>query len=124
MLDLFLSASQLGRAYLTCSLCMMLVTEGARKEKKGLEYILFFEKSCRFVESLVATAYVDCTACATCKRLCVEYTTFSRKATYCVRIVRLLRVSDLLRTYTTCALEATCAYDVGLVRVKRLNAYV
>ena len=61
---------------------------------------------------------------APCKRLCVEYTTLARKATYCVRIVRLLRVSDLLRTYTTCALEATCAYDVRLVRIKRLIADV
>ena len=72
------------------------------------------------LKSLVATAYVGCTACAPCKRLCVEYTTFARKATYCVRIVRLLRVSDLLRTYTTCALEATCAYDVRLLRVSDL----
>ena len=35
--DLFLSTSQLGRADLTCSLHMMLVMEGARKERKGLE---------------------------------------------------------------------------------------
>ena len=71
-------------------------------------------------KSLVATAYVDCTACAPYKRPCVEYTTFARKATYCVRIVRLFRVSDLFRTYTTCALEATCAYDVRLVSVSDL----
>ena len=76
------------------------------------------------LKSLVATEYVDCTACAPYKRPCVEYTTFARKATYCVHVVRLLCVSDLLRTYTTCALEATCAYDVRLVRVKRLIAYV
>ena len=76
------------------------------------------------LKSLVATAYVYCTACAPCKRLCVEYTNVARKATYCVRIVQLLRVSDLLRTYTTCALEATCAYNEGLVRLKRLNAHV
>ena len=68
----------------------------------------------------VATAYVDCTACAPCKQLCVEYTTFAHKATYCVHIVQLLRVSDLLRMYTTCTLEATCAYDVSLVRVSNL----
>ena len=76
------------------------------------------------LKSLVATAYVDCMACAPYKRLCVEYTTFLRKATYCVRIVQLLHVSNLLRSYTACTLEATCAYDVRLVRVKQLNAYV
>ena len=54
------------------------------------------------------------------KQLCVEYTTRACKSTYCVRIVRLFRVSDLLRTYTTCALEATCVYDVHLVRVSDL----
>ena len=47
--DLFLITSQLGRADLTCSLQMMLVMEGARKEKKGLKSF-FFEKSFRFVE--------------------------------------------------------------------------
>ena len=31
-----------------------------------------------------------------------------------------MRVSDLLRTYVTCTLEATCAYDVRLVRVSDL----
>ena len=72
------------------------------------------------LKSPVATAYVDCTAYAPCKRPCVEYTTFAREATYCVRIVRLLRVSDLLRTYTTCALEATCAYNARLVRMSDL----
>ena len=113
MLDLFLSSSRLGRADLTFSLHMMLVMEGARKEKKGLESF-FLKNLVNLLKSLVATAYVYCTAYATCKQLCVEYTTFARKATYCVRIVRLLRVSDLLRTYTTCALEATCAYDVRL----------
>ena len=123
MLDLFLIASQLGCAELNCSLRMMLVIEGARKEKKGLEFY-FLKNIVDLLKSLVATAYVDCTACATCKQLCVEYTTFARKATYCVRIVLILRVSNLLRTYTTCALEATCAYDVRLVCVKRLNAYV
>ena len=117
--DLFLSTSRLGHADLTCSLCMMLVMEGARKEKKGLEPLYIFLKNLvDLLKSLVATAYVDCTDCAPCKRLCVEYTTFACKATYCVRIVRLLRVSNLLRTYTTCALGVTCAYDVQLLRVK------
>ena len=113
MLDIFLSVSRLGRADFSCSQRMVLVTEGARKEKKGLEFLIFLN----LVDLLklpVATAYVDCTAYAPCKRLCVEYMTFARKANYCVRIVQLLRVSDLLRTYTTCALEATCAYDVRL----------
>ena len=72
------------------------------------------------LKSLVATAYVDCRACAPCKRLCVEYTTFVCKVTYCVRIVQILRVSDLLHMYTTCVIEATCAYDVRLVRVSNL----
>ena len=35
----------------------------------------------------------------------------------------LLRVSDLLRTYTTYALKATCAYEYNFAR-KRLIAYV
>ena len=51
----------------------------------------------------------------------------------CAYDVRLVCVSDLLRTYsttfarnrliatyTTCALEATCAYNVRLVRVSNL----
>ena len=41
--DLFLSTSRLGRGDLTCSLRMMLVMEGARKEKKGLESLLFLK---------------------------------------------------------------------------------
>ena len=103
--------------------------EGARKEKKGLEslYIniyIFFENLVDLLKSPVARAYVDCTAYAPCKQLCVEYTTFARKATYCVRIVLLVRVSDLLRTYTACALEATLCVRCTSVRVKRLNAYV
>ena len=103
MLDLFLSASKLGCAEFSYSLHMMIVMEGARKEKKGLEFLFFSKNPVDLLKLLVATAYA-----------CVEYTTFARKATYCVRIVQLLRVSDLLRTYTTCALEATCAYDVRL----------
>ena len=50
MLDFFLSASRIFRADLTCSLRMILVMEGTRKEKKGLESSFFFEKSCQFVE--------------------------------------------------------------------------
>ena len=90
--------------------------------KKGKERlrifinIYFLKNLVDLLKSLVVTAYVVCTACAPCKRLCVEYTNFARKATYFVRIVQILRVSDLLPTYTTCALEATCAYDVRLVR--------
>ena len=80
MPDLFLGPSRLGRADLTCSLLMMLVMEGTRKEKKGLDF--FLKNLVDLLKSLVATAYVDCTACAPCKRLCVEYTTFSRKMTY------------------------------------------
>ena len=73
--------------------------------KKGKErvriFIYFLKNLVDLLKLLVATAYVDCTACAPCKHLFVEYTTFAHKATYCVHIVRLLRVSDLLRTYTT-----------------------
>ena len=43
--DLFLGPSRLGRADLTYSLRIMLVMEGTRKEKKGLDFFLF-EKSC------------------------------------------------------------------------------
>ena len=125
MLDLFLSVSRLVRAYFACSLRMMLVMGGARKGKKGLESFSFFLKNLvDLLKSLVATAYVDYTAHAPCKQFCIEYTTFARKATYCVNIVRILRVINLFCTYTTCALEATCAYNVRLVRVKRLIAYV
>ena len=95
-----------------------------KKGKERVRIFFFWKNLVDLLKLLVATAYVDCTACAPCKRLHVKYTTFARKATYCVRIVRLLRVSDLLCTYTTFALEVTCAYDVRLVRVKRLNAYV
>ena len=63
-------------------------------------------------------------AYAPCKRLCVEYMTFARIAAYCVRIVRLVRVSDLLSTYTACALEATLCVLGTSVRVKLLNADV
>ena len=88
--------------------------EGTRKEKKGLNFYLFLKNLVDLLKSLVETAYVDCTACAPCKQLCVEYTTFARKATYCICIVQLLRVSDLLRTYRTCALEATCSIPGSL----------
>ena len=99
--------------------------EGARKENKGLESLLFFLKNLvDLLKSLVAIAYVECTAYAPCKRLCVEYTTFARIAPYCIRIVQLVRVSDLLRTYTACALEATLCVRGTFVRVKRLNVYV
>ena len=65
MLDLFFSASQLDRAVFVCSLRMMLVKEGARKEKKGLEYFIIFLKNIvDLLKSPVATAYVDCTAYA------------------------------------------------------------
>ena len=72
MLEFFLSASRLGRADLACSLRMMLVMEGARKEKEGLESIFLKKNLVDVLKSLVATAYVDCTACVPCKQLCVE----------------------------------------------------
>ena len=123
MLDLFFGASRLDREEFACSLRMILVKEGSRKEKKGLEFY-FLKNLVDLLKSLVATAYVDCTAYARCKRLCVEYTTFARIATYCVRLARLVRVSDLLRTYTAGALEATLCVRCMSVRVKQLNAYV
>ena len=97
--------------------------EGARKEEKGLD-LFFLKNLVDLLKFLVATAYVDCTAYAPYKRLCVEYTTFARKVTYCVCIVRLVRVSDLLRMYTACALEAASCVRGTSVRLKRLNAYV
>ena len=125
MLDRFFGASRPDREDFACSLRMMLVKEGARKEKKGLEFFYFFLKNLvDLLKSPVARAYVDCTAYAPCKRLCVEYTTFARIATYCVRILRLVRVSDLLRTYTACALEATLCVRCTSVRLKQLNAYI
>ena len=40
--DIFLGLSQLGRADLPYSLRIMLVMEGTRKEKKGLDLFLFY----------------------------------------------------------------------------------
>ena len=96
------------------------MSEVARKEKKGLESYFFLKNLVDLLKSPVARAYVDCMAYAPCKRLCVEYTNFGRIATYCVRIVRLVRVSDLLRTYTACALEATLCVRGTSVRVSDL----
>ena len=74
--------------------------EGARKEKKGLDF--FLKSLVDLLKLLVATAYVDCTAYAPCKRLCVECTTFCA-------------YSNLLRTYsTTCARKQLIAYLYGL----------
>ena len=61
MLDLFLSASRLVRADLTCSLRIMLVMEGTRKEKKGLDFYFFLKNLVDLLKLLAATAYVDCT---------------------------------------------------------------
>ena len=124
MLDLFFSASRLDCTDFACSLRMMLVKKGARKEKKGLESFFFLKNPVDLLKLPVARAYVDCTAYAPCKRLCVEYTTFARKAIYCVRIVQLVRVSNLLLTYTACALETTLCVRCTSVGVKQLNAYV
>ena len=88
------------------------------KERVRIFFSFFLKNIVDLLKSLVATAYVDCTAYAPCERLCIEYTTFARIATYCVRIVRLVRVSDLLRTYTACALEATLCVQYTSVRVK------
>ena len=53
--DLFLGPSRLGRADLTYSLRMMLVMEGTRKEKKGLEFIFYiFFNLVDLLKSLVA----------------------------------------------------------------------
>ena len=69
--------------------------EGARNKKKGLGFF-FLKNLVDLLKSRVATAYVDCTDYAPCKRLCVDYRTFVRIATYCVCIVRLMRLSNLL----------------------------
>ena len=62
VLDLFFGASRLDREDFACSLRMML-SEGRRK--KGKErvriFIYFFENLVNLLNSLVATAYVDCT---------------------------------------------------------------
>ena len=88
-------------------------------------WTFFFEKNpVDLLKSPVAKAYVDCTDYAPCKRLCVEYMTSARIATYCVRIVQLVSVSYLLRMYTTCVLEATLCVRCTSVRVERLNAYI
>ena len=60
--DLFLVPSQMGRADLTCSLRMMLVMKGTRKEKKGLDLYFILKNLVDLLKSLVATTYVDCTA--------------------------------------------------------------
>ena len=53
-----------------------------KKGKKGLESLFFSLKNLvALLKSPVARAYVDCTAYAPCKRLCVEYTTFALIAT-------------------------------------------
>ena len=62
--NLFLGTSLLGRVDFTCSLRMMILMEGTRKEKKGLDLFLFFINLVDLLNSLVATTYVGCTACA------------------------------------------------------------
>ena len=48
----------------------MLVMEGTRKERKGLEsFFVCLKNIVDLLKSLVATANVDCTACAPCKQL-------------------------------------------------------
>ena len=63
MPDILLSMSLLDHLDLTCSLIIMLVMEGARKEKKGLDFFLSFNLV-YLLKLLVATAYIDCKACA------------------------------------------------------------
>ena len=63
MPEILLSTSLLDRLDLTCSLIIMLVMEGARKEKKGLDFFLPFNLV-YLLKLLVATAYIDCKACA------------------------------------------------------------
>ena len=119
VLDLFFGSPRLDCEDFACSLRMML-SEGRCKKGKERVIFLYILNLVDLLKSLVATAYVDCTAYALCKRLCVEYTTFACIATYSVRIVRLVRVSDLLRTYTACTLEATLCVRCTSVRVSDL----
>ena len=105
MLDLFFSAPQLDRADFACSLSMMLVMEGARKEKKGFESLFLF----LFLKNLVDLLKLP-VATAPCKRICVEYTTFARK-----RLIAYV--------YDLCARGDLCVRCTS-VRVKQLNAYV
>ena len=123
MLVCFFASPRLDREDFACSLRMM-INEGRCKKGKERVRIFIFFNPVDLLKSLVAIAYVDCTAYAPCKQLCVEYTTFARIATYFVRIVQLVHVSNLFRTYTACALEATLCVQCRSVRVKRLNAYV
>ena len=105
MLDRFFGASRLDREDFACSLRMIL-SEGRYKKGK--------ERAVDLLKSLVATAYVDCTTYATCKRLCVEYATFARISTYCERKVRLVRVSECCVRIRLVRLRRLCAYDVHL----------
>ena len=57
--------------------------------------------------------YVCRTDFAPCKRHLRPVSGFAYK-------IRILRISDLLRMYTTCALKATYAYEVSLLRVTDL----
>ena len=87
MLDLFFGASRLDREDFSCSLRIMLGEVRCKKGKERVRIFFFLKNLVELLKLLVATAYVDCTACAPCKQLCVEYTTFARISTYCVRIV-------------------------------------
>ena len=107
--DLFLGPSRLGCADLTCSLRMMLVMEGTRKEKKGLESLFILKNLVDLLKLLVANAYVGCMACAPCKRLCVEYTTFARKRLIAY-LYDLCARGDLCVRCTSCARERLITY--------------
>ena len=66
------------------------------RKKKGLVlFIYFLINLVDLLKSPVSIEFVDCMAYAPCKRLFIKYTTFAHKSTYCVRIVRLLRVKRL-----------------------------
>ena len=75
----FFASTRLDCEDFACSLCMMLSEGRYKKGKERVRFFLLFLKNLvDLLKSPVARAYVDCTAYAPCKRLCVEYTTFAR----------------------------------------------
>ena len=87
MLVCFFASPRLDLEDFACSLRMMLSEGRCKKGKERVRIFIYFLKNLvDLLKSPVARAYVDCTAYAPCKRLCVEYTTFARIPIYCVRI--------------------------------------
>ena len=60
----------------SCELDLFIVQDASdgrcNKEKIRVRFFLFLKNLVDLLKSLEVTEYVDCTACAPCKRLCVE----------------------------------------------------